>query len=294
MTGSYCLEVLDGAQKGARIPIPPDGGTIGRHSRCSFVLEGASVEDFHAQLYFDGEQPCVLDLASSAGTSVNGSPVQQQVLKHGDFITIDANQLRLVEDGGAPNTRPPLNSTPASDFVPPLPARSTAEWHYEVNAERMGPVSDAELRRLITSQKLRHGALVWKKGMSKWTPFEDTELAAVIDGPPPLTGTAVGSGLAWLLAFAPLLGLMLEGFLAGAMQTHISNLWWVTVILNVLIAGADEKVLKRAGHDTSKMGSIFLIPVYLYKRSEILKHGKGYFIVWCVGFLLVLLSGATQ
>ena len=32
------------------------------------------------------------------------------------------------------------------------------------------------------------------------------------------------------------------------------------------------KESKKAGHDTSKMGSAWIVPVYLYKRAHVLKQ----------------------
>jgi len=111
MATEYCLEILNsGPVQGKRFQIPVDGGTIGRHSRCSVVLDGLLVEDFHAQLYFDGGQPCILDLASAAGTVVNDKPAQNVKLTAGDRIKIDAHEF-LITSNGSPAA--PLNASPA-------------------------------------------------------------------------------------------------------------------------------------------------------------------------------------
>jgi hypothetical protein len=52
-------------------------------------------------------------------------------------------------------------------------------------------------------------------------------------------------------------------------------------------------LLKRAGHDI-KMWVVFLVPVYLWKRAEVLKQGKGYFILWIVLAVLRTLAEAGR
>ncbi len=41
----------------------------------------------------------------------------------------------------------------------------------------------------------------------------------------------------------------------------------------------DEKKLKASGYDTKSLGSIWIIPVYLFKRAKMLGQSYGYFIV---------------
>jgi hypothetical protein len=168
---------------------------------------------------------------------------------------------------------------------------SDAEWHYELDGARVGPVDAAGIHILIADKKLHRDSFVWTKGLPEWSPIGSTMFAKLFsDTPPPLTGQAVDNTLVWWLAAAPLLGVFLAGFLEGLTKKDISNFWWVTLVLNVVLSTLDEKRLQKAGHDTKRMGSAWLIPVYLYKRAEVLKQKNTYFIVWLVLFVLSLLS----
>ena len=110
-------------------------------------------------------------------------------------------------------------------------------------------------------------------------------------GAPPLTGTSVKNGMVWTLAFAPAIGQLCEGFVGSIIgMQYFEKLWFITVLLNIGLSLADERVLKKAGHDTSKMGSAWIVPVYLYKRAHVLKQNLAYFITWIVVFALVLLK----
>jgi TM2 domain-containing membrane protein YozV len=46
------------------------------------------------------------------------------------------------------------------------------EWYYTVNGERQGPVTAAELKKLVADGKLKVDDLVWKDGMSDWSPVK--------------------------------------------------------------------------------------------------------------------------
>lgn len=165
------------------------------------------------------------------------------------------------------------------------------EWHYESDGVRLGPVSHSEILSLISSSKLARGSFVWKKGMPDWTTLDSTVFSSQFsDSPPPLTGEAVDNTLVWWLAFAPLGGAFIAGFLSGATDKPMSKFWWVTLVLNIALSIADEKKLQKAGHDTEKMGGAWLVPVYLFNRAKVLKQNNAYFIVWVVLFCLSLVT----
>lgn len=122
----------------------------------------------------------------------------------------------------------------------------------------------------------------------------------------PVAGVRVGNVLVGFLAVAPLVGLVLEATLAGALapdpalaslaaQVAVKSgqYWWVTLLLNVGLSVLDDLRLKRAGVDTSGFGRFaFVVPVYLWMRAKALGQSKGYFWVWIGTFVLSLLAGA--
>lgn len=178
-------------------------------------------------------------------------------------------------------------------------------WFYESNGQRKGGVSEEEIISLIQSGVLSRSSAAWKKGLQDWMPIESTELRTYLDDstPPPLRGEHVNNTIVWILAFAPILGLMLEAFIAGMVYRDNpyqaesaamgGQFWYITLILNVALSYWDEKRLSKSGTTTKKFnGLVWLIPVYLYQRAKALKHSLAYFIVWVVCFVLVLLASA--
>ena len=182
---------------------------------------------------------------------------------------------------------------------PEIPA-----WHYEEKGERKGPVAESAIVQLIKDGKLTYGNMVWKKGLQGWTKLEDSDLKVHLndDQPPPFTGEMVNNTIVWILACAPIIGLILEYMIArkqfpGASddflikQVTSGSYWYITVILNVGLAYFDVIRLGKAGHNTDKFkGMTWLVPVYLYQRSEALKQNKAYFITWILCFILMLFA----
>jgi uncharacterized membrane protein len=52
-----------------------------------------------------------------------------------------------------------------------------SDWYYAENNEQRGPVLEADLKGLLTSNKVPADTLVWKEGMANWTPA--TEIASL-------------------------------------------------------------------------------------------------------------------
>ena len=63
-------------------------------------------------------------------------------------------------------------------------------WYYEQNGNRMGPVDEATMRSLIANRTISIDTLVWTNGMANWTPLQQTQLAAGLPVPPPMSQTA--------------------------------------------------------------------------------------------------------
>ena len=66
------------------------------------------------------------------------------------------------------------------------------QWYYAHGGERLGPVSQEQLRELASSGQLQASDLVWQEGMADWTPAGEVggllpEAAAA--GPPPVPGS---------------------------------------------------------------------------------------------------------
>jgi hypothetical protein len=51
------------------------------------------------------------------------------------------------------------------------PGGNTAEWYIAVNGQRHGPVGAAEIRQMLQRRDIGQDTLLWKSGMSEWTPL---------------------------------------------------------------------------------------------------------------------------
>ena len=98
----------------------------------------------------------------------------------------------------------------------------------------------------------------------------------------------IDNTLVWTLAFAPILGTILEQVLKSTLG-HAKIFSLATLGLNIVLSVLDEKKLQQQGYDTSQLGGAWIIPVYLYKRAKMFNHNLAYFIVWIVCFALLLL-----
>ncbi len=64
-------------------------------------------------------------------------------------------------------------------------------WYYEKAGQRMGPVAESELDRLLASGEIDATTLIWSEGMANWTPLAQArpasagQVAAPGEAPPP-------------------------------------------------------------------------------------------------------------
>ena len=155
-----------------------------------------------------------------------------------------------------------------------------AKWFYNFNGSRKGPVLPIEIRKLIADGNLDTNSQVWSKDVNGWVPLYQTELAEMAGeniAPPALEGDAVKSTFVWILAFAPVLGTIVEYMLFDHRTV------WFMWAFNSLFAFLDSRQLKQAGHNVNKwVWSIFLVPVYLWIRQEKTKQSKAPFWVWMI------------
>lgn len=87
---------------------------IGRRAENQLILDVPYVSRTHAQLRARQGRFVLFDLGSAIGTSVNGRPVRQHILRPGDVITIGPTRLVYGED-------PAGASDVTSAVTPPVP-----------------------------------------------------------------------------------------------------------------------------------------------------------------------------
>jgi len=69
--------------------------TIGRLPECDVVVDDAGASRQHARIRRTEGGFVLTDLGSTNGTMVNGQPIQEHVLEHGDRITIGETELEF-------------------------------------------------------------------------------------------------------------------------------------------------------------------------------------------------------
>lgn len=166
-----------------------------------------------------------------------------------------------------------------------------ANWYYEINGERRGPLPTSGILNLYRTGIIRMDTLVWEQGYTEWRPFSKSGLISETTAvPPPVSGSAVDNTAVWWLAFMPILGSVIEYLVAVSIGVGSQSLWFITLGLNIWLCYKDEKKLQASGYDTETLGSYWAIPTYLFKRAKMLGQSNGYAIVWCVTFAILLLA----
>ncbi|CAN5606831.1 DUF3662 and FHA domain-containing protein [soil metagenome] len=90
------LKFIEGDYVGSTIIVRRPLLQIGRSLDNDIVLESAEVSRHHARLEYRGESFHILDLGSTNGTSLNGRPVSDSALSHGDRITFGNITLEFL------------------------------------------------------------------------------------------------------------------------------------------------------------------------------------------------------
>ena len=172
------------------------------------------------------------------------------------------------------------------------------EFHYEQDGNRKGPVDRADIQKLIDDKVLNRDSKIWCPDFLDWKLIRETDFNTSELAPPPLPGSSINNTYIWFLAFAPIIGLILEYIISYAsasndleaekyIATH--KYFAATIWTNIIFSWLDVKQLKKAGHDTSKFKSwLLLVPVYLYLRCDKTKINIAPFVIWIVLFILTL------
>ncbi len=80
---------------GTRVAVGSDPVTIGRLPESTVVVTDPNASRRHAEVRRTGDVIVVVDLGSTNGTRVNGTPVKEQVLADGDEVTVGTTSLRF-------------------------------------------------------------------------------------------------------------------------------------------------------------------------------------------------------
>jgi len=100
--------------------------------------------------------------------------------------------------------------------------------------------------------------------------------------PPPLSGEDIDNKFMWILAMVPIVGAIID-LIAETV------LFFPSIVANVVFCMIDERKLKAAGHAAPEHWSVFIVPVYIWKRATLLNHKRYYFGAWVTAFFLSVL-----
>lgn len=158
-------------------------------------------------------------------------------------------------------------------------------WFYAKNGAQIGPLSLSDVEVLIDSKDIVADTKVWN-GAGDWSPASSQPQLEVFFQaskrvPPPLTRGDIDNRFIWALVSVPIVGALLENIVNATMT-------WLYIILNITLCVLDERRLKSAGHHAPVKWMLFLVPIYLWRRAEILHHKKLYVWCWIAAFSISL------
>ncbi len=82
------LVAVSGPQQGSMFPLSGDSMSIGRDSSNWICITDSSASRKHCLITRDGEQFKISDLESKNGTCLNGIPIRERILQHGDRVEV--------------------------------------------------------------------------------------------------------------------------------------------------------------------------------------------------------------
>ena len=94
-SGDAELAIEVGPDTGQSFKVGASAARIGRSPDNDLILRDPATSGHHARLERRGTQYFIVDLGSTNGTLVNGEPVQEKELKHGDKVTIGQNSVKF-------------------------------------------------------------------------------------------------------------------------------------------------------------------------------------------------------
>src|SRR6185503_14377105 len=100
------LLVITGALGGTVLDVS-DEVTIGRGSNCRLLIKEPAVSRLHCLITRDGDRFKIVD-HSSYGTLVNGIPIKERFLVHGDWIEIGNSLLLFINEIEASHGAPAI------------------------------------------------------------------------------------------------------------------------------------------------------------------------------------------
>jgi serine/threonine protein kinase len=200
---SVQIVIVSGPDKGQTFPLPPNGTLqVGRSQSTPTKLTDQTVSRVHCQIEYDGKRAVLINVSAN-GTTVNGKPVSQHDLKHGDLVRIGGTEFRYqvaaVEEASTVLQPPGAVRQPAAQLadlpgqvlshyaIESIIAKGQSGIVFKATDNRDGQVvalkvlqpefsrNDDEMQRFIRAMKtvlgLKHPNLVTLLAAGKTGPF---------------------------------------------------------------------------------------------------------------------------
>src|ERR1700747_3614049 len=136
------IAVVVGAKKGTITHLKDAETTIGRDPASALCLSEESVSRKHCGIQTDGDSYRVIDFDSSNGRFVNGIPVGNKVLQHGDRIRLGYSELVFLLEPDETMTPPSEPAFPSDGSTLILPR---AEPRLAFGSDRAGAATMPDL-----------------------------------------------------------------------------------------------------------------------------------------------------
>jgi sigma-B regulation protein RsbU (phosphoserine phosphatase) len=149
------LVFVAGPNAGRRYKLGEGDYVIGRRSDCQIFVPDMRVSRQHARLHRENGGWQLEDLGSNNGTFVNGSRIQQAVIKHQDEIQIANNRIRVEMPGDTHSQQLPIESN-----VTIVEVQNSAVWTAQAESGLLRPPSG---RFMSASTQERNVRLIERK-----------------------------------------------------------------------------------------------------------------------------------
>lgn len=127
------------------------------------------------------------------------------------------------------------------------------------------------------------------EGLNETPTGADVTASTPVEGTVAASPSQVTDGFAWTLAVLPIILVLVNAVLLASYSPG-----WVSYAISFALGSglviADSKRLEARGYKLNMWLGFFLIPVYLYNRSRMLKQGQAMLITWSVLFVLSLFA----
>lgn len=161
-----------------------------RRSAGLAVLVALAAAPVGAQSVFDRMRERATERAQTQTENEAGERVDSAVDQGVDCMFDPVACAKKVPTGTAPAGTPPAGEPggPPGGQAGAAPAADASEWYAESQGQRVGPMPRSQLDALVVKGEVKTETLVWREGMSAWTPAGAVpDLAPVFKKvPPPL------------------------------------------------------------------------------------------------------------